>query len=160
PSELARPQWTVTGALNAALAAAQGEFPPIPKQKTVTVETRAGRTYAFSYATLDAILAACRPALAKHGLALVQLLENDGRPALRPELRHKDGGVVGSSFPLQQVPESPQQLGSLITYLRRYMITALLGIAAEEDDDGEQAAVAAESARPEPDRLARPDVTM
>src|SRR5262249_26840935 len=37
------------------------------------------------------------------------------------------------------VPENPQALGSLLTYLRRYAITALLGIATEEDDDGKAA---------------------
>jgi hypothetical protein len=143
-------------ALNTALAAAQGEFPPIPKDKTVTVRTRTGESYQFSYATLDAILAACRPALAKHGLAIVQRLEHNGQPAIRTELRHADGGVVGSSFPLPHMPERPQELGSLVTYIRRYAITALLGVAAEEDD-GEQAA---EPPQGQPERQARPDVTM
>src|SRR5262245_2714291 len=96
PTEIIPPQRTITAALNAALAAAQGEFPPIPKDKTVTVETRTGRSYTFSYATLDAILAACRPALTKHGLALSQQLEYNGQAQLRTELRHADGGVIGS----------------------------------------------------------------
>jgi len=149
-SETQPPQRTVTAALNAALAAAQGEFPPIIKDKTVTTGS-----YGFSYASLDAILDACRPALTKHGLALVQLLEHNGQPCIRTELRHADGGVLGSSFPLPNMPERPQQLGSLITYHRRYAITALLGVAAEEDDDGQQAAQAARSDRPW-----RPDETM
>jgi hypothetical protein len=139
-------------ALNTALAAAQGEFQPIVKDKTVDTGS-----YSYSYASLDKILAACRPALTKHGLAIVQQLEHNGQPALRTELRHKDGGVVSSSFPLPRMPESIQQLGSLLTYLRRYTITALLGIAAEEDDDGRQAA---EPPKGHPDRQARPDVTM
>jgi hypothetical protein len=131
---------TAEAALNAALAQAQAEFPPIPRDKTVTVRTRSGDRYTFSYAPLDAILAACRPALAKHGLAIVQQLEHNGQPSIRTELRHADGGVIGASFPLPHMPESPQQLGSLVTYLRRYTLTALLGVAAEEDDDGNQAA--------------------
>lgn len=122
--------------LNAALAAAQGEFPPIPKDKTVKTAN-----YEFQYASLDTIIAALRPSLAKNGLSIVQLLEDTGTgPALRTELRHASGASVGSSFPLTRVPESPQQLGSLLTYLRRYALTALLGVAAEEDDDGAQAA--------------------
>lgn len=130
--------------LNEALAAAQGEFPTIPRDRTVTVETRTGGSYRFSYAPLDTILNTCRPVLAKHGLAVTQLLEqpNGGRPSIRTELRHKEGGVIGASFPLPNIPENPQQLGSLLTYLRRYAIVALLGIATEEDDDGGQAAEA------------------
>jgi ERF superfamily len=151
-------------ALNAALAAAQAEFPAIPREKTVTVRTREQGTYSFSYATLDAILAATRPALNKQGLALVQLLEHhDGLPAVRTELRHKDGGVLGSSFPLPSVPSTPQQLGSLLTYLRRYTIIALLGVAAEEDDDAAQAAEPAQpkakkrKPKPEPEPEPRPE---
>jgi ERF superfamily len=123
-------------ALAAALAAAQGEFPSIPRNK----EVKTG-SYSFSYAPLDTILAACRPVLAKHQLALVQLLEHNGNgPAIRTELRHASGGVIGASFPLPGDPQSPQQLGSLLTYMRRYAISALLGIAGDEDDDGQQAA--------------------
>ena len=124
-----------TPELNAALAAAQGEFEPIKKEK----EVKTG-SYSYSYAPLDLILEKCRPILSKHGLALTQLLESDGNgPAIRTELRHAAGGVIGSSFPLPTMPQKAQELGSLLTYLRRYAIVALLGIAAEDDDDGAQA---------------------
>src|SRR5215831_11510908 len=133
-----------TAALNAALAAAQGEFPPIPKDKHVEA-----KAYSYSYAPLDAILAAVRPILSKHGLAVSQQLEttDGGQPALRTELRHSEGGVLGSSWPLTQIPDGPQQLGSLLTYLRRYALVALLGIAAEDDDDAAQAQQAQQAPR-------------
>jgi ERF superfamily len=128
------------GGLNAALAAAQAEFPQIERNRTVTVKTQAGGEYTFSYADLGTILAAVRPVLAAHGLALVQRFEDvAGRVTLRTELRHKEGGTMGGSFPLTRIPDSPQQLGSLITYLRRYSIVSLLAIAAEDDDDAGQA---------------------
>ena len=123
-------------ALNAAIASAQGEFPTIAKDKTA----RAG-SYSYDYASLSTIIAACRPVLSKHGLAVVQKLEDpSGRgPALRTELRHADGGVIAASFPLG-VFKTPQELGRWVTYLRRYAYCALLGIAAEEDDDGRSVA--------------------
>lgn len=124
-----------TPELNAALAKAQGEFPPITKDK----EVKTG-SYSYTYAPLDVILDKTRPVLSKNGLALIQLLEHNGNgPAIRTELRHAAGGVVGSSFPLPTMPQKAQELGSLLTYLRRYAIVALLGIAAEDDDDGAQA---------------------
>jgi hypothetical protein len=46
---------------------------------------------------------------------------------------------VAASFPLPTVPQNVQQLGSLLTYLRRYTLVAMLGIAAGEDDDGQHA---------------------
>jgi len=133
-----------TPELNAALAAAQGEFPAITKSKEVTVKTKTGGNYSYSYAPLDAIFHVCRPILARNGLALTQLLE-DG--AIRTELRHASGGVIGSSFPLPAQPSNAQELGSLLTYLRRYAIVAMLGIAAEDDDDGAQATEAKPAGR-------------
>ena len=124
--------------LNAALAAAQGEFPPITKTRTVKPGS-----YSYNYAPLDVVLAAVRPALTKHGLAITQRLESvheSGDVWLRTELRHRSGGVLGSSFPFRNVPDNPQQFGSLLTYFRRYAIQALLGVATEEDDDGQKAA--------------------
>ena len=123
-------------ALNAAIAKAQGEFPPIVKDKTA----KAG-TYSYDYADLASILALVRPVLSKHGLALIQRLENPsgGGPSIRTELRHADGGVVAASFPLGEW-STPQQLGSSSTYIRRYALCAMLGIAAEEDDDAQSVA--------------------
>lgn len=134
--------------LNAAIAAAQAEFPTIERNKTVTVRTREGGSYTFSYAELGTILSAVRPILAKHGLAIVQRFDDTvGRVSLRTELRHEAGGVVGGNFPIENVPSSPQALGSLLTYLRRYSIVALLAIATEDDDDAGQAADVSGNAR-------------
>ena len=119
-------------ALNAALARAQGEFKPVPRDK----EVKTG-SYAFRYAELGTILETIRPVLSKHGIAVIQPLD-DG--AIITELRHEGGGVISARFPLPTVPANPQQLGSLITYLRRYCLVSLLGIATEDDDDGNQAA--------------------
>lgn len=122
-------------ALNAALAKAQGEFPQIHKSQTADAGS-----YSYSYVDLATILAAVRPVLAKNGLALVQRLENvGGAPAIRTELRHSEGAVIAASFPIGDRPTNPQQLGSLLTYLRRYAVQAMLGIAAE-DDDGQSVA--------------------
>jgi len=120
-----------TAELNAALAKAQAAFPKIKREKSVNTGS-----YSYSYASLDAILEATRKPLSDNGLALVQLLDGGG---IRTELRHSAGGVVGGTFPLPTIPERPQDLGSMLTYLRRYAVVAILGIAPEEDDDGASA---------------------
>ena len=125
--------------LNAALAKAQREFPPIPREKTVNTGT-----YSYKYAPLDVILEKTRKPLGDNGLALVQMLEGDG---IRTELRHEGGGVIGASFPLHHVPENPQELGSMLTYLRRYAVVAILGIAPEDDDDGAAAQRSSENGK-------------
>jgi hypothetical protein len=123
-------------ALYAALADAQGEFPPIPKDRTVKVQTKTGGSYTFSYAPLDTILEKVRPALAKHGLSLIQTFDGN---TMTTTLAHSAGGTVQSRFEVRQGTHSWQEFGSAITYARRYAITALLCVASEEDDDGNAA---------------------
>lgn len=131
------------GRLAAALAKAQASFPPVTRSKTVTVTTKTGGSYKFSYAPLDAILDAVRKPLSDNGLALAQLLDNG---SLVTMLLHESGAVLEGRTALPQTGDV-QALGSAITYLRRYAIQALLGIAAEEDDDG-NAAKDAKPAKP------------
>ena len=131
----------MSATIAAALAKAQSEFPPIERRKTVTVTTKTGGQYKFAYAPLDEILAAVKPVLSGNGLALSQLLSNlDGRPALRTMLLHASGEFLEDVCPLPvNGGESAQEIGSAITYLRRYAAVAILGIATEEDDDGNAA---------------------
>lgn len=134
------------GELAGALAKAQASFPPIQRDKEVTVQTKAGGSYKFKYAPLDSILAAVRAPLADNGLAIVQLLDED---VLVTSLLHSSGAILSGRTPIPQT-EGVQAYGSAITYLRRYSIQALLGIAAEEDDDGNQAAGNAATFRSRP----------
>jgi hypothetical protein len=124
------------GPLAAALAKAQAAFPTIGRDKSVTVQTKSGGSYSFKYAPLDTILSATRGPLTANGLALMQLLD-DG--ALVTSLIHESGAIISGRIDLPQTANI-QELGSAVTYLRRYAIQALLGIAAEEDDDGNRAA--------------------
>lgn len=127
------------GKLAAALAKAQASFLPVEKTRTVTVKMRAekgGGSYSFSYAPLDTVLAATRPALGANGLALTQLIIHD---ELVTMVLHADGGVLEARSVLPKISDM-QGLGGAITYLRRYAIQAILGVAAEEDDDGNAAA--------------------
>src|SRR5262245_64892384 len=65
--------------LVAALAAAQGEFPKLERNRTVQVKTKTGGSYEFSYATLDHIYETFRPILAKHGLSLNSGTRTEGQ---------------------------------------------------------------------------------
>jgi len=120
------------GALAAALAKAQAAFPAIARDKEVTVQMKTGGTYKFKYAPLDTILASVRGPLAANGLAIAQMLDEG---ELVTMLLHADGARLIGRTPIPPT-DGIQAFGSAITYLRRYSLTALLGIAAEEDDDG------------------------
>lgn len=131
------------GALYAALAAAQAEFQPIEKNRSVTIRPRDGAPYSFRYADLEEILAKTRPALTKNGLALFQVLNaNGGATVLRCELVHGSGARLSSevSIPSPDQLRDPKQFGAQVTYFRRYMATSMLGVAADDDldDDGNE----------------------
>ena len=124
-----------------ALAKAQSEFPSIERSKDVVVKTTKGGSYTFSYAPLDAIAHAVAAPLRANDLTYSQLLSNiDGKAALRTILMHSSGETLEDVCPLpMNGAVSAQEFGSLVTYMRRYALVALLGIATEEDDDGNHA---------------------
>lgn len=62
-------------------------------------------------------------------------IQEDARFALEWELKHLPSGTSYSGkYPLK-LAEQPMQMGSAITYARRYILTSVLNIAAEDEDD-------------------------
>ena len=92
------------------------------------------------YATLGAVWESCRALLNKNGLAVIQTTEVVGdRVALVSTLAHTSGEWIKGRLLLMPVKSDPQGIGSAISYARRYCLAALLGIVADEDDDGNAA---------------------
>lgn len=93
------------------------------------------------YADLPAIRDAVTPALAANGIAVVQTLDAASEGAgycVLTRLLHTSGQWVESLCPIPAVLDM-QKMGSAITYARRYSLSAICGIAADEDDDGNAA---------------------
>lgn len=130
-------------ALYGALAAAQGEFLPIEKNRDVTIDIKDKQTgakkgsFQFRYADLEEITAKTRPALSKHGLATCQPIVRAGTAtALRTMLVHKEGGMLVSEIPLPPSGGGDiKTYGAALTYLRRYAKSAILDVAADDDLD-------------------------
>lgn len=137
-------------AVAAALAKAQGDFPTIPRDRKVTVAIKDRQTgakkgeYSFWYAPLETILAAVRKPLAANSLALVQAImaedAGDGRivEVMRTTLVHESGEWLACDVPMfvGTGDNRSQAYSSGMTYARRYGVTTLLVLAADEDDDG------------------------
>ncbi len=91
------------------------------------------------YADLASVWEACRDPLTSNGLAVVQFPEADGaKVTVKTMLLHESGEHLETSISATAKDSSPQSIGSVITYLRRYSLSAMVGIA-PEDDDGESA---------------------
>ena len=129
--------------LNLALAKARGEFPPIPKTKTAKVYKKDQPSvllYTFKFADLADVMEAVKAALAKYELAVTHTT-GPGQSGLVLEsfIRHSSGEMLRSLMPMPFMDGRPQDWGSHLTYLRRYLVSAMLGVASDEDDDGNAA---------------------
>lgn len=126
--------------LAAALAKAQGAFTAIKKDKVAKIKSQGGASYEYAYADLASIMEAIRGPLSANGLACVQAITmTDGGMILQTRLLHSSGQWIESTYPLPAGGRA-QEMGSAQTYARRYSLCALVGIVAEDDDDGAGAA--------------------
>ena len=84
------------------------------------------------YTDLNAIFEEVKPKIREKGFILIQRVMNN---TLITELVHiKTGEKLESVMDLLTVRPDMQQLGSAITYARRYSLLALLNIECEDDD--------------------------
>lgn len=122
-----------------ALAKAQSEFKEVKKDATAKIPMKKGGHYTYKYATLPNIIESSRDALSKNGIAITQpIVFTSKGQCLQTLLIHESGETLKSEMPLN-TNQAPQLLGSLLTYYRRYQLSAILGIAADEDEDGQAA---------------------
>jgi len=120
-------------ALAAALAKAQSEM-GTAKKAAINPHFRS------RYADLASVWEAARTPLAKNGLAVIQTSDDSERGAcIITTLVHSSGEWISGRLTLPVSKADAQGYGSAITYARRYGLSAILGIAADDDDDGNAA---------------------
>ena len=119
-------------ALAKALAISQGELENASKNA-------ANPHYKSKYADLAEVLNTVRPVFAKHGLSFVQFPSFEGGIAhVETMLMHESGEWIRNTASAPVSKQDAQGVGSAVTYLRRYSVAAMAGIA-QEDDDGNSA---------------------
>jgi len=133
--------------LAGALSKAQGEMPAAKFNSTNPFLKN-------KYADLGAVIEASRPVLVKHGLSVSQLVIGNGEHiGVETILLHSSGQWISSVVTLPAGDEKGKSMaqvaGSIVSYLRRYALSAILGIYADEDSDGNQPKTAQKS-KPEP----------
>ena len=92
-----------------------------------------------TYAPLPAIFDAIRKPFGEHGIAVTQ--ENDyidGKWVVWTTARKGDE-YIGHPTPIIMRGQTSQDFGAALTYARRQGLQTLVGVAADEDDDGNQA---------------------
>lgn len=115
-------------ALAAALAKAQGEIEGAVKDKS-------NPHFKSSYADLASGWEACRAPLSKNGLAVVQPASANGAAVtVTTILMHSSGEWIEGELTMTAGQNTPQGIGSCLTYARRYALFSMIGIAPEDDD--------------------------
>ena len=119
------------GAIAPALIKAQSQMQGITKE---------GKNPAFKskYVTLDSILDTLRPILTSNGLMLTQgsqQPETMQTVTVESRIIHTSGEWISTTVTIPVTKPDAHGLGSALTYGRRYSVSALLAISADEDDD-------------------------
>lgn len=90
------------------------------------------------YAPLDVVINTIKPVLAKYGLSYIQMPGGDGEHVTCSTILMCEGEWLESDVLVLKADKiTAQGAGSAISYARRYQLTAILGLAGEEDDDAE-----------------------
>ena len=119
-----------------AFVALQADLKPVSKSAT-------NPFFKSKYAPLPEVMESIQPLLAKHKLAVMQPMTHlDGEPAIKTILVHESGEMIEEVSPVFLDKKNAQSHGSAITYARRYGVMSLLGLVADDDDDGNRASQA------------------
>lgn len=92
--------------------------------------------YKSKFASLEAHLLSLKPLAKKHGLAIIQMPIGDiDAVGIRNFIIHEDGGMLScNALVPAEKGMSGQQAGSLYSYVRRYSLASIAGIATHDDD--------------------------
>ena len=123
-----------TDELNAAMALASLEFPPIKVN-------RQNPYLASGYSDLHEIMTKVRPVLGKHGLHLTQRIKlSDSITILCTRLWHSSGQWIESSVIISPSKNTVEAYGSILNSMKRFEVMDMLGVTVSNDpfdDDGE-----------------------
>lgn len=111
-----------------ALSEFQSNLPRIEKDANVNLGS-----YSFGYAPLETIVQAIKPLLKQTGLSFLHVM-NDS--ILECIILHSSGQCINTGGIAIKMSNKMQDMGSSMTYARRYTLCAALGIVAEDNDDG------------------------
>lgn len=133
-----------------ALAAFQAEMPVVNKSKSANIPNKSGGPgFRYSYADLADVTRQIAPLLAKHGLSFTAhpRAAESGYELAATLLHDGSDQTIEGALPL--FGRTSQEIGSAITYARRYLLGCLTGVVTDDDDDGAAAAQAPQRTRHE-----------
>lgn len=140
--------------ISSALSKFQGEVKNPPKSAN-------NPFFKSKYTTLDVLVDTAKPLLQSNGLSCIQSCGGNGADvSVTTLLMHSSGEWIESdALVLKADKQTAQGAGSAITYARRYALSAMLGLASEDDDDGNSASGNKPSSKPPASVLSAPQIS-
>ena len=129
-------------AFHSAMSVFQGCVQMAHKSASASFRTKNGGQMGYSFASLDDVIKVARPALQKSGLSYTFKVKQEASTVtVNCTISHGDGHsescALSSPLDVSGQKNALQQIGSTISYLRRYTLCSALGIATSDDlDDG------------------------
>ena len=108
-------------------------------QKEIKDLPKESKGFAHKYTTFDKLVQYLRPILSKHGISFIQMPCGDNENVgVITIYMHTSGEYISSKVETQiiQAQNKYQSMGSAITYFKRYSLASFVGIASDEDTDG------------------------
>lgn len=148
---------------NAAMAALRAELPAIVKTEEVNYKAKGGQVF-YLHENLARIVEDLSPVMARHGLAFRWATD-----ATMPEsisvtcivthaAGHSETATLFGPPDLTGSKNAIQAIASTVSYLQRYTLKAVIGIAAGKDDDG-QGGAASQEPMQQPKATGQPEGT-
>jgi hypothetical protein len=123
--------------LAAALAIANAQIGPLSLDKEAKIPSRTGSGFSYKYTSLANLIATIKKPLSDNGLSILNFPSAKGNEVkVTTLLLHKSGQFISGDFTMTSKTSDPKDVGSVISYARRYAETAILNLAGEEDFDG------------------------
>jgi hypothetical protein len=125
-NELDLDRWNARKAFFSALAKAQGSMEPAIKNS---------KAHHGKYANLESVIEVIKKYFSPQGLSFTQKTFIEERMvSIKTSLHHASGHTLSSIITSTSKSTLPQDIGSAITYMKRYGLQALCGIPSEDDD--------------------------
>jgi hypothetical protein len=136
--------------LFAAMAKAQAKMQTASKGAT-------NPHFKSKYADLASVWDACRSALTENGISVIQVPSCDGNVVtVTTILGHASGQKIVGELSMTAKGPDPQSVGSVLTYARRYALSAMVSVAPDDDDAN---GAMGEPGQHEPQRREAPSAT-
>lgn len=127
-------------AYNKAMADFKANPPRIEKDKRVGYSTSKGNV-GYSHASLANVVDKITAELSKYGLSASWRTQQNGKITVTCRISHVQGHSEETSLSADADTSGSknaiQSLGSTITYLERYSLLSILGLATHDDNDGQ-----------------------